>query len=213
MTRRVSVLLLAVTFAAARPSAASQVVLDRLLAVVEGHIITLSDVRAAQKFELVPPDVSTDPVGAVLRRLIDRHVMLTEVERYAPPEPPAAAVEARVRAIEARFKDALAFEIALGQHAMSRDDLRRFIQETLRIDAYLEQRFATAVAPSDIDVDRYYSDHTAEFAIDGRVQPLAAVRDIVRTKVMQQQRAAIVQQWVEGLRRRSSITVQYLPGR
>lgn len=210
---RLCSLVLAAVLAPAGSFAHVQVVIDRLLAVVEGHLITLSDVRAALRFELVPPDVSTDPIGAVLRRLIDRRLMLSEVERYVPPEPTAAAVEARLAAIEARFKDALAFEIALNQTAMSREDLRRFIQDTLRIDAYLEQRFATAVSPSEADIDRYYREHATAFAVDGRMPPITEVHDLVRARVMEQQRAAFVQQWLEGLRRRSSILVQYLPGR
>jgi len=199
--------------AAILAAAPAQVLLDRLLAVVEGHIITLSDVRAAQRFDLVPADVSTDPVGAVLRRLIDRRVMLTEVERYAPPEPPAAAVAARLAAIESRFKDALEFEVVLGQTGTSRDAVRQFIQDTMRIDAYIEQRFATAATVSEDDIVRYYKEHLSELSAGGAPQTLEQTRAVIRARILEQQRAAFVQQWVDGLRRRSSILIQYLPGR
>jgi hypothetical protein len=63
-------------------------VIDRVLAVVDTQIITLSDVRAAVRFALVPQDVAVDPIAAVMQRLIDRRLMLAEVDRYAPPEPP-----------------------------------------------------------------------------------------------------------------------------
>jgi hypothetical protein len=206
-------LVLAVAIASLGKPAEAQVLLDRLLAVVDGYIITLSDARAALRFGLVPSDVSTDPIAAALRRLIDRRLMLAEVERYALPEPATPLVEARVAAIEGRFKDALDFEIALNQAGMSRDDLRRVLRESLRIDAYVEQRFASAAAPSDDDLANYYKDHPAEFTTAGRLRPLDEVRETVRARVMDQQRAAFVQQWVDGLRRRSSILVQYLPGR
>jgi hypothetical protein len=90
-------------------------IIDRILAVVDTQIITLSDVRAALRFGLVPEDVSLDPTGAVLQRLIDRRLMLIEVDRYAPPEPADPAVNASLAAAERRFTDALAFEIALTQ--------------------------------------------------------------------------------------------------
>ena len=70
---------------ASRPVRAE--IIDRMLAVVDGQIVTLSDVRAALRFGLVPADVTTDPIAAALQRLIDRRLMLHEVERYAPPEP------------------------------------------------------------------------------------------------------------------------------
>jgi len=95
-------------------------IIDRVLAVVDTQIITLSDVRAALRFGLVPEDLTTDPTGAVLQRLIDRRLMLIEVDRYAPPEPSEAAVNASLAAVERRFKDALGLEIALNQSSLSR---------------------------------------------------------------------------------------------
>ena len=185
-------------------------IIDRVLAVVDTQLITLSDVRAGLKFGLVPADVSTDPIGAALQRLIDRRLMLAEVERYAPPEPPAAAVDAAVAAIEAKFGDALALEIALNQTAMSREELRRAIRDALRIDAYLQQRFAAVAQPSDDDLVRYYREHSAELTVDGRLRPLDDVREIVHARVVEAQRAAVIQQWLDGLRRRATILVLYL---
>ena len=108
--RQLIVFFLAV-FATAAPARAE--VIDRILAVVDTQIVTLSDARAALKFRLVPEDVSVDPIAAVLQRLIDRRLMLAEVDRYAPPEPAPAAVDAAMAVIERRFKDALEMEIAL----------------------------------------------------------------------------------------------------
>ena len=62
-------------------------VLDRMLAVVAGDLIMLSDVTAAVEFGLVPRTSGPDVTRAVLTQLIDRSLMLAEVERYAPPEP------------------------------------------------------------------------------------------------------------------------------
>jgi hypothetical protein len=194
------------------PSARAEII-DRVLAVVDGQIVTLSDVRAALTFGLVPPDVSADPIGAALQRLIDRRLTLAEVERYAPPEPPPADVDAGFLAIERRFKDTLAFEFALNQSAMSREELRRYVRDSLRIEPYLQQRFAAVVQPSDDDLVRYYREHSVEFMAGGRLRPLDDVREEVRGRVIDAQRARFVQQWVEGLRRRGSVLVLYLPGR
>ena len=54
---------------AASGSARAEII-DRILAVVDTQIITLSDVRAALRFGLVSEDVSLDPTGAVLQRLM-----------------------------------------------------------------------------------------------------------------------------------------------
>jgi len=128
-------------------------IIDRILAIVDTQMITLSDVRAALRFRLVSEEVSADPVGAALQRLIDRRLMLAEVDRYAPPEPSESVISASVAAIEQRFGDALAFEIALNQSALNREELRRHLRDSLRIDTYLRQRFASAVQGPGDDVE------------------------------------------------------------
>ncbi len=186
-------------------------IIDRILAVVDTQIITLSDVRAALKFGLVPEDVSQDPTGAALQRLIDRRLMLVEVDRYAPPEPAEAAVNASLAAIERRFKDALGLEIALTQLGLTREELRRQLRDALRIESYLQQRFSAAVQVSDDDVVRYYREHSEEFMRDGQPRPFDDVRETARTRAIESQRAASARQWVEGLRRRGSVQLLYLP--
>src|SRR6266850_4885668 len=87
--------------------------IDRVLAVVAGQIITLSDVTAARALGLQSPGDAGDPVRAVLSKLMDRELVLAEVERYAPPEPAAAAVDREIDAIRARFPSGETFETEL----------------------------------------------------------------------------------------------------
>jgi len=205
--RRLAVLVLV----AGVSSPARAEIIDRILAVVDTQIITLSDARAALRFGLVPADVSTDPIGAVLQRLIDRRLMLAEVDRYAPPDPPDQAVDARMAAIERRFGDALALEIALNQSALTREELRRQMRDGLRIDSYLQQRFSASVQVSDDELMRYYKEHAAEFVRDGQLRPFEDVREIVRERAAETQRAGFIRQWVDGLRRRGNVQLLYLP--
>jgi peptidyl-prolyl cis-trans isomerase SurA len=200
---------LTILVSAAWPARAE--IIDRILAVVDTQIITLSDVRAALKFGLVPEDVSLDPTGTALQRLIDRRLMLIEVDRYAPPEPTEAAVNASLAAVERRYKDALALEIALNKSGLTREELRRHLRDMLRVESYLQQRFSAAVQVSDDDVLRYYREHSEEFMRDGQLRPFDEVREMARTRAVESQRAASVRQWVEGLRRRGSVQLLYLP--
>ena len=181
--------------------------IDRVLAVVDGQIVTLSDVRAALRLGLVPPDVSDDPVQAGLRRLIDRRLMLVEVDRYAPDEPSPGAIEAGVASVRGRFKDAQAFEDALKQSPMTPDVLRRYIRDSLRIDAYLEQRFSSTAKPSDDEILEYYKQHPLDFTVNGALQPLPAVREQVIVRMAEDRRAQAIKDWLAGLWRRGSIVM------
>jgi hypothetical protein len=89
--------------------------IDRVLAVVAGQLITLTDVTAARDLGLRSDEGVSDPVRAVLDTLIDRELVLAEVERYAPPEPTAAAVDREVQRVREGFPSQAAFEAALGR--------------------------------------------------------------------------------------------------
>ena len=118
--------------------------IDRLLAVVAGQLITLSDVTAATDLGLQTPDGAADPVRAVLTKLIDRELVIAEVERYAPPEPAATAVDAEVQRVRQRFATPAAFEAALARSGIDEPHLRETLRQDLRTRAYLDQRFSTA---------------------------------------------------------------------
>jgi hypothetical protein len=115
--------------------------IDRVLAVVGGQVITLSDVTAARDLGLQTAS-GADPVREILSKLIDRELMLAEVDRYGPPEPARDAVDRELAAVRARFPDETAFEAALARSGIDEEHLRETIRQDLRIRAYLDQRFA-----------------------------------------------------------------------
>jgi len=125
-------------------SGASGEVIDRVLAVVNGSLITLSDVNAAHDLGLVTPRPSGDPIREVLSQLIDRELQLAEVDRYAPPEPSAADVDREVQAVRLRFPSTEAFEAVLARSGIDLAHLRETMRENLRIRGYLAQRFSVS---------------------------------------------------------------------
>jgi hypothetical protein len=194
------------------PSLLAAEIIDRVLAVVAGVVITQSDVTAAYGLGLVASEPTDDPVGAVLARLIDRQLMLAEVDRYAPPEPTVEAVDRELEMVRARFTSAPDYNAILVRSGIDENHLRQILRDDLRIRAYLEQRFAVP-APSDEELIQYYREHPRAFTQGGQVVPFAAARaDITRTMVAGR-RAALVQEWVSGLRRRAKITDLYVPRR
>ena len=137
----VGVALLAVTLAAVVPRAET---IDRVLAVVAGQLITLTDVTAALDLRLQATDGAADPVRAVLSKLIDRELILSEVDRYAPPEPTAEAVDREVQRVLARFPSQEALDAALARSGIDEKHLRETLRQDLRMRAYLDQRFTAA---------------------------------------------------------------------
>ena len=124
-------------------SAAAEVI-DRVLAVVAGQLITLSDVNAARDLGLQTAEGAADPVREILSKLIDRELIMAEVDRYAPPEPTAEAIDRETARIRMRFPTAEAFVAALERSGADEKQLREIVRQDLRIRAYLDQRFASA---------------------------------------------------------------------
>ncbi len=130
-------------------------ILDRVLAVVAGRLIMLSDVTVARDLRLVPLATGGDPVRDVLTKLIDRELVLAEVDRYAPPEPTADAVDREVERVRARFTSQAELDQALARSGGDEKHLRETLRQDLRIRAYLDQRFAAAADRRPTAVDEW----------------------------------------------------------
>ena len=147
--------LLALSLACAdvRPSilalGAAQVVIDRIMAVVGGQPIMLSDVELSLQFQLVDvPQGDPDALASALNRLIERTLILAEVDRFQPPEPDPIEITIRVDDMQRRAGSAAAFDKALAVTGTSREQLRRYIRDDLRITTYLNQRFVAVADPN-----------------------------------------------------------------
>ena len=137
-------------------SAASAETIDRVLAVVAGQLITLTDVAAARDLGLQTAEGgAADPVRAILTKLIDRELVLAEVERYAPSEPAAESVDREVQRVRARFTSAAAFDATLARSGIDEKHVRETLRQDLRVAAFLNQRFASAEDRRQASIDEW----------------------------------------------------------
>jgi hypothetical protein len=104
---------------------------------VGGGAITLSDVRTAMDLRLID---ATD-LDVATEALVQRALILREVERYAPPEPDVRTVDQRVSQIRESFTPDQ-FDAILAAGGFNPSRLRAWVRDDLRIVAYLAQRFA-----------------------------------------------------------------------
>lgn len=175
---------------------------------MNGYAITLSDVKAALALGLVdvPPEAGEQ---AVIDRLVERQLVLREVARFAPPEPSAAAVAREVDAIKARTGGRLA--AILETTGLDDARLRDIARDTLRIDAYLNQRFGPTAQLTEEEVLQYYRMHPDEFTRQGRLMPFAEADDLARERASAERRAATIAQWMRDLRARADIVMPRTP--
>lgn len=192
---------------AATPAPADTLI-ERTLAIVGGAVVTQSDVALAVALGLVDEAATATPATA-LSALVDRWLMLHEVARFAPAEPTAAAVEARLAVVEARLGDPAAVTRRLADAGRGPAHLAAWVRDDLRIAAYLEQRFASTGAPADADVARYAEMHAAGLAQEGLSG--AEALTAARSRLAQERRSELIADWLADLRRRTSVVTFALP--
>lgn len=193
----------ALTLVVAGPAAGE--VIDRVLGVVNGSVVTLSDVEGARRFGLVAAH-STD-LRSALDRVIDRRLALVEVERYAPPEPSVARVDESIAAVRARFPSESAYAAALAETGMTIDQLRRHLRDDLRLQTYAQQRFGFAVQPSEDETLAYFAANQDRFKRGNQLPAYEDVRSEVREALIAEKKAESIREWIGGLRRRADITI------
>jgi hypothetical protein len=206
--------LLAVCVAAGSVPLVGAELVDRVLAVVSGTVITLSDARVAIAFRDVDAAGAADPIVVALRWLVDRQLVLDEVSRYSD----TAALDPRriadgVARIRAAYPSEAAFAQALERLGLDVTGCRRWVEGTLLMQDYLARRFDTTFPPTDDELRDYHARHLARFARGGVPLPFDEAREDVRAALQQERRREAVEVGMTRLRRRANVSELYAPVR
>lgn len=178
--------------------------IERTLAIVGTQVITLSDARAALRLGLVEAERSADPASAT-QALVDRELVLREVQRYAPPAPSESAVDARLDEIKKRLPTAAEWTRIFEETGFTEVRLRAWVRDDLRTVAYLAQRFASASTPTDDEIGAIFSQQRAEFERAGTTFEQAA--PVLRERLVASRRRELIADWVSDLRRRTEVVI------
>ncbi len=191
--------------------ASAQQLLDRIVARLDGNAITLTDVQATLGLGVIQAPAGADPIESGAQQMIDRQLLLAEVQRFAPPEPDAAAI---AREIARLTMNAGARLPALMQSTgLSDAQIREIARQDLRILSYLDQRFGPTVQVSDEEVAQYYRTHEADFTRGAEPMPFDEAEPIARQRASDERRRATIEQWIRDLRTRAEVAVNPIANR
>ncbi len=178
---------------------------DRVLAVAARQIVMLSDVRAFLELGLVEPPALGDPVAYTLTTLIERQLVLDEVGRYVVQEPSRGDVDTRLGKVIDHVGGERALAAVLPGVGFTVDDLRRVLQDDLRIERYLARRFPGARRPTEEELSDYVREHPDEFRTDDRRQTREDVLQVALDRLTQQFRQESIDDWVTSLTLRADV--------
>jgi hypothetical protein len=186
-------------------TADAQQLIDRVLARVGMKAVTMTDVRAAVALGLVETKPGEDAQKAALERTVERVLVLDEVARFSPPEPAAEAVAQEVAAMKSHAGSG--FDELLRTTGLDEARLHQLARETLRIRAYVAQRFGTSVQVTVDEATKYYEEHPDEFTRDGVRMPFEEAEPIARQRAAAERLRATIDQWIRDLRMRAEVVI------
>jgi len=209
---RAGLALAALLFALAAPAAGREL-LDCVIAVVSGTVITLSDARTALQFGLVDAGGEKDPVAVAMQWLVDRQLVLDEVNRTEVSDGSAGDVDAAFAQVRKRLAAGRGEAAALAALGLDQEGARRFVRDTVRVRQYLERRFAVVMPGTDAELRAYYAANAGVFSGGGLQLSFDEARPAVERAYQDVQRARAVASWLDRLRRRTEVNELYVPAR
>jgi len=187
--------------------------LDRVLAVVSGSVVTLSDARLVVELGLADVPRGRDPVAVGLAWLIERRLVLDESMRYDSGDEDVIGVEAMLTVVRRRFPTDADWEAAKRRLGQTDETIRAFVAETLGAQEFVERRFGTQPPPSDADLLAYFEQHRKELAQGTAPVAFEDVRERVEARVRAERKARAITEWMTRLRRRADVSELYTPAR
>jgi hypothetical protein len=179
--------------------------LDEVVAVVEAHSITLSELAAETRVRIVAergPAAGTAILdrrllAASLRRTIEERVVLSEVERLKLFDLDRSEVDALLARLRARFASLAEYDAFVRSIELTDEEIGAILTRELRVTRYLDNRLKLAAQLRESEV---------EDAAKGR-KLTAAEREQLRARLAQEKYQRLLQELLADLRRRATVRV------
>ena len=190
---------------------ATAVTIDRIAAVVDRQVLTVSEIGQMVEIRFFPRTAESEEEHRreVLDALIAQMLRHRDVVRFGAQDIPRDTIEARLLEIQRRFASEEAFLEAVARAELTLDEVRALVKRQLQVEAYIQERFAPLVFVSAEDIEQYYrGPWTRQRRERGLpVPPLAAVRDEVRLAVRASRLGEEIERWTAQLRARANVDV------
>ena len=190
---------------------ASAVTVDRIAAVVDRQVLTVSEITQLVEIRFFPRLSAADDEyrREVLDALIAQALRFRDVERFGAQDITAGAIESRVREMQRRFSSEAEFAAALDHAELTPEEVRALARRQLQVEAYIQERFAPLVFVTTEEIEEYYratwSQQRRERGLP--VPPLREVLEEVRGAVRSGRLQTEIDRWTAQLRARANVDV------
>ena len=198
---------------------AQGVLLDRIVAVVNGDVILESDVDEERRYEEIQPyrEAGTFSRDKAIQRLVDRDLILQQAELQ--PEDKVSDEELNAQLATLR-KDIPAckhyncqsdagWQKYLGDHGFTVEEFNERWRQRMELLKFIEVRFRAGITISDDQIKTYYEKTMLPEYAKRNVTPpkLETISKRIEEVLLQQQVGSLLQDWLKSLRAQGSVRI------
>jgi len=196
-------LLLLALAAAAAPAEGRQLV-DEVVAVVDAHSVTLSELAAETRIRLVEQQgaqAASSPLdrpllAASLRRLVEERVVLSEVERLKLFDLDRAEIDAAVARLRSRFATPEEWDAFARELELTDDEVGAILARELRVARYLDNRLKLAAQLRDSELEEAW-----------KAQGSRGDRELLKQRLAKEKYERLLTEVLGELRRRAAVRI------
>jgi peptidyl-prolyl cis-trans isomerase SurA len=203
----------------ASATAQQGVLLDRLVAVVNGDVILESDVDEERRFGDVQPYRAAGISNREqwVERLIDRMLILQQAELQPEDAVPDKDLDDQLDRLRKDIPACKEYDCEtdegwtryLGDHGFTVAEFRTRWRQRMRLLKFIEVRFRNGIKISDAEIKAYYeTSMLPEYAKRNVTPPpLETIQRRIEEVLLQQQVGALLQDWLKSLRAQGSVRI------
>ena len=197
---------------------AQGVVLDRVVAVVNGDLILESDINEERRFEEIQPyrDVRRDfSREMAIARLVDRTLILQQANLEIETGVSDAELDAQLLTLKKDIPECGQFQCEtdagwtrfLDHHGFTVREFRELWRQRMVLLKFIEVRFRNGIHVPDAEIKAYYERTMLPEYARRRVAPpaLGTISKRIEEVLLQQQVGALLVDWLESLRAQGSV--------
>jgi hypothetical protein len=209
-------MLLAVFLGAGCTMAAAAVV-DRTIAVVNGHLLTWSDLDLQMRFEALEnakalSELTAENRQSAFEHLVQARVLRDQMQGIVPAtkeeiDGRIAAIREEWNAMGSRASSEAGWNATLAQYGILPEELRALLAEQIEILRFTEFQVRPLVRVSRQEIEEYYhSVLVPKVEEHGAVaEPLEKVRRSIRRLLAEQKMNQEMNKWLKALRSQSTV--------
>jgi peptidyl-prolyl cis-trans isomerase SurA len=222
---RVCGLILAMMMAAsawgqsAAPLPPGAVVLDHVVAVINGSVILESDVQEEMRDAVLQPfsivRTRNTPQRA-LQRLIDRALILQQMQTaqtVTPPDP--EEVKQRIQQLKGLIPECVQFhceteagwQAFLKANGLTENEVEEHWAQRMLILSFIQSRFGSGVRITPAQISDYYNQTLVPQLHSQKAPPLAAVSSRIEEILLQQRVSSLLLEWLQSLKSEGSVSI------